>query len=60
MTETNAIGTGISGADYLGRPASSGRCSQLLDLTIRDDAGNELPRGERGELWVRGASMFRG
>ncbi|HEU4726580.1 MAG TPA: class I adenylate-forming enzyme family protein [Kofleriaceae bacterium] len=60
MTETNAIGTGNSGADYLARPASSGRCSQVLDLSIRDDAGNELPRGKRGELWVRGTSVFRG
>jgi long-chain acyl-CoA synthetase len=60
MTETNAIGTSNSGADYLHRPASSGRCSQVLDICIRDDAGNELGRGERGELWIRGASMFRG
>jgi len=60
MTETNAIGTGFSGADYLARPASSGRCSRVLDICIRDDAGRELPRGERGELWVRGTSVFRG
>jgi steroid-24-oyl-CoA synthetase len=60
MTETSAIGTAISGADYLAHPASSGRCSQVLDLSVRDDAGNELPRGERGELWVRGTSVFRG
>jgi long-chain acyl-CoA synthetase len=60
MTETNAIGTGITGADYLARPESSGRCSQVLELSIRDEAGNELPRGARGELWIRGTSMFRG
>jgi long-chain acyl-CoA synthetase len=60
MTETNAIGAGNSGADYLARPASSGRCSQVLDLSVRDDAGHELPRGSRGELWVRGTSVFRG
>jgi long-chain acyl-CoA synthetase len=60
MTETNAIGTNISGADYLGRPSSSGRCSQVLDLCIVDAAGHQLPRGERGELWVRGISVFRG
>ena len=60
MTETNAIGTSISGADYLARPDSSGRCSQVLDLSIRDDAGRELPAGQRGELWVRGTSVFRG
>jgi long-chain acyl-CoA synthetase len=60
MTETNAIGTGISGADYLGRPESSGRCSQVLELSVRDEAGHELPAGQRGELWVRGTSVFRG
>jgi long-chain acyl-CoA synthetase len=60
MTETNAIGTSNSGADYLARPDSSGRCSQVLDLSIRDDSGRELPTGQRGELWVRGTSVFRG
>ena len=60
MTETNAIGTGIGGMDYLNRPASSGRCAYPLDLKIIDEAGNELPAGERGELLVRGTSVFRG
>jgi long-chain acyl-CoA synthetase len=60
MTETNAIGSSNSGADYLGKPDSSGRCSQVLDLCIVDDAGRELPAGQRGELWVRGTSVFRG
>jgi long-chain acyl-CoA synthetase len=60
MTETNAIGTGIGGPEYLTRPASSGRCSAVLDLKIVDEAGSTLPAGERGELLVRGASMFNG
>ncbi len=60
MTETNAIGTGIGGQDYLLRPASSGRCSAVLDLRVVDDEGNPLPAGERGELQIRGASIFRG
>ena len=60
MTETNAIGTGIGGLDYLGRPASSGRCAAVLDLKIIDEAGNALPAGQRGELLVRGTSVFRG
>jgi long-chain acyl-CoA synthetase len=60
MTETNAIGAGIGGPDYLGRPASSGRCSAVLDLKIVDEAGNTLPAGQRGELLVRGTSVFRG
>ncbi len=60
MTETNAIGTGIGGVDYLERPASSGRCSAVLDLKVVDEHGDELPAGERGELLVRGTSLFRG
>lgn len=60
MTETNAIGAGVSGPEYLLRPASAGRCSAVLDLKIVDDAGNTLLSGERGELLVRGGSMFSG
>ncbi|HZC17107.1 MAG TPA: class I adenylate-forming enzyme family protein [Caulobacteraceae bacterium] len=60
MTETNAIGTGIGGLTYLQRPASSGRSSAVLDLKVIDDKGTLLPAGERGELLVRGTSVFRG
>ncbi len=60
MTETCAIGTGIGGPEYLQRPASSGRCSAVLDLAIVDEAGKVLKAGERGELLVRGASVFAG
>ena len=60
MTETNGIGTGIFGDDYLGRPASSGRCSAVLQLRVVDELGQALPAGERGELLVRGTSVFNG
>ena len=60
MTETNAIGAGIAASDYLERPASSGQCSAVLDFRIVDEAGQELAAGERGELQVKGTSMFRG
>lgn len=60
MTETNAIGTGVSGEDYLARPASSGRVSQVLQLRVVDEAGSVLPPGQRGELQVRGTSVFGG
>ena len=60
MTETNGIGTGIFGDDYLGRPASSGRCSAVLQLRVVDESGRALPAGERGELLVRGTSVFNG
>jgi long-chain acyl-CoA synthetase len=60
MTETNAIGTGIGGPDYLARPASSGRCSAVLEIRIVDDAGNTLPANSRGEMLIRGSSIFMG
>ena len=60
MTETNAIGTQIAAPDYLNVPASSGRCSVLMDMRIVDpDTGSELPRGEVGEVWVRGTPVVR-
>ncbi|MBD3648981.1 MAG: long-chain fatty acid--CoA ligase, partial [Pseudomonadales bacterium] len=60
MTETNAIGTGIAGQDYLDRPESSGRCSAVLDIAIVDEEGNHLSPNRRGELLIRGTSVFRG
>jgi long-chain acyl-CoA synthetase len=60
MTETNAIGTGISGPDYLDHPASSGRVSGVLEIRVVDPNGKALPPDQRGELQVRGTSVMRG
>lgn len=60
MTETNAIGTGVAGPDYLSHPASSGRVSAVLDIRIVDEDGKVLPATSRGELQIRGASIMRG
>jgi hypothetical protein len=60
MTETNRHRRGIGGEDYLTRPASSGRASLVLDLRVVDERGQPLPAGERGELLVRGTSLFQG
>lgn len=60
MTETNAIGTGIGGEDYLAHPGSSGRCSAALDIRIVSEAGDVLPSGTPGELQIRGASVIEG
>ncbi|MFT4796875.1 MAG: long-chain acyl-CoA synthetase [Candidatus Azotimanducaceae bacterium] len=60
MTETNAIGCGIGGEDYLAHPGSSGRCSAVLDIKVVNEAGDSMPAGERGELLIRGASVIEG
>ncbi len=60
MTETNAIGAGITGPEYLDRPDTSGRAAPVLDLRVVGDDGEPLPPGEAGELQVRGSSVFVG
>ena len=60
MTETNAIGTGIGGQDYLDHPASSGRCSIVNEIRVVNDDGDQLPPKERGELQIRGSTVFKG
>lgn len=60
MTETNSIGTGIYGADYLKNPNSSGMCSAVLEVSTIDEQGSFLPPGDRGELVVRGTSVIHG
>ncbi len=60
MTETNAIGTTIRAKNYLDRPNSSGRCSAVLDMRFVGPDGNDVPKGEPGEVWIRGTSVIRG
>ena len=38
----------------IGQPISS------TEVTIRDDEGNEVELGERGELWIRGPQVMQG
>ncbi len=60
MTETNAIGAGITGPEYLERPDTSGRSSAILDLRVVGEDGEPLSAGVPGELQVRGSSVFVG
>lgn len=60
MTETNSIGTGIYGEDYLRHPQSSGRVSIMLEIGVINPEGDFLPAGQRGELVIRGTSVIHG
>jgi benzoate-CoA ligase len=50
----------ISNRPGAARPASCGVPVPNYEARIVDDAGRDLPAGEIGNLWVRGASAFAG
>ncbi len=59
MTETNAYGPGNYGDDYVSHPTSTGRSRTIvMDATIRDLDGDEVPVGERGEIWLKGPMLI--
>ena len=61
MTETNGLGTSISGVDLLERGRSCGRpIPPMVTIKIVDANGRAVARGETGEIWIRGAMNFRG
>jgi acyl-CoA synthetase (AMP-forming)/AMP-acid ligase II len=61
LTETNAVGCTNFNANYLAKPASTGRASApLVELAVLDDSGVKLPPGERGEVAIRSICNFSG
>jgi len=61
MTETNAVGIGISGPDYVQKPGSAGRLlPPLQDIKIVDERGDDVPLGTLGEIIVKSAANMRG
>jgi long-chain acyl-CoA synthetase len=61
MTETNGLGSTISGEALLARPRSCGRPTPpIVTMKIVDEDGHEVPRGVTGEIWIRGPMNFRG
>ena len=61
LTETNAIGCGNYGSNYIEKPNSTGRASKpLVDLAILDDDGHPVAQGEKGEVSIRTVANFSG
>jgi acyl-CoA synthetase (AMP-forming)/AMP-acid ligase II len=60
MTETNAIGIGVTGEDYVARPGVAGKLyPPLQELRFLDDQGRDVPDGEIGEITVKSACNMR-
>ncbi len=66
MTELSPIATFNSSANHvgpareIGRHRSAGRATLGVDVRIVDDNNQELPRGEIGEIIVRGDTVMMG
>lgn len=60
LTETGGGVLANFGADYRRHPGSAGRPTPSTEVRIADPAGEPLPEGEIGELWLRGQALVRG
>lgn len=60
LTETGGGVLADFGAGYRLRPGSGGRPTPSTEVRIAGPAGEALPEGETGELWLRGQALVRG
>lgn len=61
LTETNALGTYNGLGEYQAKPGSCGApLPAVTFIKTVDEAGNETPTGEPGEVWIKSPAVFRG
>lgn len=60
MTEVGLATWMPPAMEEMAESASVGIDAPFRETTIRDEAGQPAPPGARGELWVRGRSIFEG
>ena len=60
MTETCGIITSVSADFFVDKPDSAGPAMPAYEVKCVDDDGNTVPRGQVGELWVKGAPVIKG
>ena len=53
MTESNATCSNFTGEAFAYKPRSSGTLSPIVQFKTVDENGNDLPRGEKGEIWLK-------
>jgi long-chain acyl-CoA synthetase len=60
LTETTSAVVANSGDAYFAKKDSVGLPAPGADIRIVDEEGNDVPKGEIGEVWVRGPNVVRG
>ena len=60
MTETSPAGLFLDIRDTRRKAGSAGKPVMHTEIRIVDDAGNEVPRGDTGELLIRGPNVTPG
>jgi long-chain acyl-CoA synthetase len=60
MTENNASCANCTGEAFRYKPTSAGTLSPIVDFKTCNEEGVELPRGERGEIWMRSPTVVQG
>lgn len=60
LTETNGVAAATSGSLFAYKPRSSGLTSPIIEVRVVDAAGQPLPQGEQGEIWLRGVTVMDG
>lgn len=59
MTESNGVGASSSGEMFRVSPKSSGMLSPLVKVKVCDPIGDELPKGEVGEICLKSVTIMR-
>ena len=63
LTECSPVVTTTTDVDHetaLSKIGSIGRVLPGVEVRVVDDNGDDVLRGDAGEIWVRGANVFRG
>ena len=60
MTECNGIATSNPADVYALKPTSCGKPLLHMEVRIADDALNELPTGQVGEVLLRSSALMKG